>query len=520
MGSFIKKKSPTTFQSRLMRFMGEMVGMTVVLLLLSVVFISLMNENYQKNMQQLVNLNAFYHHLDSINHNVYNYTLEGDEEIYKGIETEMLEGRGILKELTEVPMGIRFYRDVRDIQEMFYTYTTSIDKIYEHSYLCEVMTVGSKAVINKYYSATQEVYQAMTDEFQNLYSQLLDNAENQARMLELRNRIYYVFILVVMLSTIGYELFQVGNITKRVIAPVQELTEKARTFEGHQISQAVCSIPQEVDDEMEHLLQVYNSMVLRIQKQMEEIQENASAKERLKNQELENLRINNRLKSSELKALQMQINPHFLFNTLNMISQTAYMESAEDTAALLGTTARLLRYTLDNTDKAVTLAREIEILGNYVELQEKRFGERISFEFDLDESFHQMVVPSMILQPLVENSISHGVGIKREGGKIKICTRYDAQHKRGIIVVSDNGIGMDEKTLERVRQDIRVLDRPGQRIGLGNVYLRLMIFFNHKAEMKVFSRPEAGTRIVLSLPCEESEDRKEGDLNVSDRCGR
>ena len=135
-------------------------------------------------------------------------------------------------------------------------------------------------------------------------------------------------------------------------------------------------------------------MVLRIQKQMEEIQENASAKERLKNQELENLRINNRLKSSELKALQMQINPHFLFNTLNMISQTAYMESAEDTAALLGTTARLLRYTLDNTDKAVTLAREIEILGNYVELQEKRFGERISFEFDLDESFHQMVIPT------------------------------------------------------------------------------------------------------------------------------
>ena len=130
-------------------------------------------------------------------------------------------------------------------------------------------------------------------------------------MLEIRNRIYYVFILVVMFSTIGYELFQVGNITKRVIAPVQELTEKARTFEGHQISQAVCSIPQEVDDEMEHLLQVYNSMVLRIQKQMEEIQENASAKERLKNQELENLRINNRLKSSELKALQMQINPHF-----------------------------------------------------------------------------------------------------------------------------------------------------------------------------------------------------------------
>ncbi len=518
MGSFIKKrKAATTFQSRLMKFMGGMVMMTVVLLFLSMGFIGLMNENYQRNMQQLINLNAFFHYLDSINHNVYNYTLEGDEDIYKAISSEILEGRSILKEMTEVRMGEQFYRDMRDVQEMFYTYTTSIDKIYDHSYLCEVMTIGSKQVINKYYSATQDVYMAINEEFQDLYSQLLDEAETQARILQLRNRIYYISIMIIIVATVLYEIFNVRNITRRVIAPVQELTEKARTFEGHGISHAMCSIPQDVDDEMHHLLQVYNSMIARIQKQMKEIQENASAKERLKDQELENLRINNRLKSSELKALQMQINPHFLFNTLNMISQTAYMENAEDTAALLGTTARLLRYTLDNTDKAVTLAKEIEILGNYVDLQEKRFGDRICFEFDLDESFHQILVPSMILQPLVENSISHGVGMKGEGAWIRICTRYDARRRRGIIIISDNGIGMDKETLATVRREVEQTERPGQKIGLGNVYLRLMIFFSHKAQMKVFSSPETGTRIVISLPCAEGEEEEK---NVSHYCSR
>lgn len=504
MGYFVKKeKTATTFQARIQRMLIEMFVIMFAMMSFSMFSLSRINVDYNNNMQQLGNLNIFYQKLDNINHNVYNYVLEGDEDIYWMIGEEIAEGRKLLKEMTEMQISEYFYRDIRDMQEMFYTYTTSIEKIYDHSYLCEVITIDSKQVINKYYSVTQEVYQAINEEFQNLYSQLLDMAADQAESLKMRNRFYYSLSGILLIGAACYELLNVKSIIRRTIAPVQELTEKARSFEGKGMIQALCNIPQDVDDEMEHLLQVYNSMIVRIQNQMKEIRENASAKERLKDKELENLRISNRLKTSELKALQMQINPHFLFNTLNMISQTAYIENADDTAALLTTTARLLRYTLDNTDKAVTLSKEIEILGNYVELQEKRFGERIHFEFDLNESFHQMLVPSMILQPLVENSITHGVGMKGAGARIKICTRYDKRHKQGIIIISDNGIGMDEKTLEQVRQEIAQTKQPGQKIGLGNVYLRLMIFFSYKAKMQIFSSKETGTRIVLCLPCEK-----------------
>lgn len=254
---------------------------------------------------------------------------------------------------------------------------------------------------------------------------------------------------------------------------------------------------------MGRLHQVYNSMIRRIQRQVMEIRQNASTMERLKNQELENLRISNLLKASELKALQMQINPHFLFNTLNMISQTAYLESAEQTAGLLGKTARLLRYSLDHSGREVTLAKEIKILGNYVELQEQRFGERISFSFDLDESLHQIHVPSLLLQPLVENCITHGVGMKGEDAKITICTRYDSEHQSGRIVIADNGEGMSQETLERVRREMQENDKIGQKIGLSNVYLRLMIFFNRRATMDIFSVEGEGTRIEITVPCQE-----------------
>ncbi len=499
MEAFIKKN--TTFKSRMMRFMLGLSAVTLSLVSLCIIFYSIMESQHKDSTNQLLNLNTFYDYLDSINEDVYVYTLEGDENVYQNIERQCMAGRRILKEMAEMRVDTAFYRDIRDVEEMFLSYTQCIERIYDHSYLCEEMTIGSKRIINKYYMATQDVYDAINSEFQSLYSQLLDATGKKEQAMDLRNRIFFTDFVFILIGTIIFEFFNILQIMKRVIRPVQALTESASQFEGENLEQ-IQAITQKIDtdEELLCLQQVYNSMILRIQRQMMEIRQNASAKEKLKDQELENLRIINQLKSSELKALQMQINPHFLFNTLNMISQTAYLENAEQTASLLGTAARLLRYTLDYSSKPVTLAKEIEILGNYVELQEKRFGERISFEFDLDESFHQIRVPSMILQPLVENCITHGVGMKGEDARISICTRYDEEEQLGWIEIGDNGIGMDEQELDAVRREMRENDQIDRKIGLSNVYHRLMIFFNYRAEMEIYSEQERGTRIEIAMP--------------------
>ena len=181
-------------------------------------------------------------------------------------------------------------------------------------------------------------------------------------------------------------------------------------------------------------------------------------------------------------------------------------EVAVQTAELLQDTAYLLRYTLDMSDRCVTLFQEVEALEKYVGLQEQRFGSRIEFYFDLDESFHDVRVPNLILQPLVENAISHGLGMCTEGGKIRIRTFREKE--KGCLSVSDNGSGMDHETLEALIRSIRQKEVRGNQIGLHNVYHRLMIFFSDNASLTITSRKGEGTEVVIRIPLDDDTKQK------------
>ena len=200
----------------------------------------------------------------------------------------------------------------------------------------------------------------------------------------------------------------------------------------------------------------------------------------------------------------MQINPHFLFNTLNLISQTAYVEGADQTSALLDSTSALLRYTLDNASREVSIYRELEILDIYVSILEKRFAGRIRFFFDLDERFHDQKVPALIFQPLVENAINHGVGMYLEGGEVHICTEYFPDRNRGRICVWDNGAGLSQDEAKEVNQRMKEVKEGEARIGLANVYARLQAFFQGRATMEIYSEPAVRTQIVIEIPVDET----------------
>ena len=161
------------------------------------------------------------------------------------------------------------------------------------------------------------------------------------------------------------------------------------------------------------------------------------------------------------------------------------------------------------------------MLGNYVYLQEQRFGERIAFEFKLDERFHQMQIPCLILQPLVENAISHGVGAYLQSGKINIQTYYNEKEKTGEIAIEDNGYGMTEQQLEQLREDLESPARQREKIGLANVYMRLKLFYGGKAKFEIESIPKVKTaiRIRIPYPPQETEKRERKEVcrkNVPD----
>lgn len=143
----------------------------------------------------------------------------------------------------------------------------------------------------------------------------------------------------------------------------------------------------------------------------------------------------------------------------------------------------------------------MEILGAYVELQEKRFGDRIFFEFHLDEQFSSMPMPAMTLQPIVENAIEHGVGMKVSDAVICIRTyvQGETDRKEGVIEIADNGTGMTKEELSTLLGDMRGGVASSRRIGLSNVYQRLKLYYGERADMDVESTPDEGTCVRIRI---------------------
>jgi len=194
------------------------------------------------------------------------------------------------------------------------------------------------------------------------------------------------------------------------------------------------------------------------------------------------------LLAAKLEALANQINPHFLFNTLTSIS--SLIRTQPETARVLITKlSGLLRRLLRSTDHFVTLREELEAIDEYLHIEVIRFGPQLKVVKQIHPATLDVIVPSLILQPLVENSIKHGLSPKVGGGRITITSRVRDGH--AIIEVVDDGMGMSEERLAAAL---------GGGIGLSNVNERLRTIYGAHYELKVKSLPGAGTSVSLEIP--------------------
>jgi two-component system sensor histidine kinase YesM len=203
---------------------------------------------------------------------------------------------------------------------------------------------------------------------------------------------------------------------------------------------------------------------------------------------------------AEFKALASQINPHFLYNTLETIRMKAYSNDDRETAELLKVLGKFMRRSLAVKDGLVSLETEIDFTHNYLKLQSARFGDRVTYNIYCEPDGEYMILP-LIIQPLVENAYAHGVEKVKQGGYILIAVKYAG--KEVIIEVSDNGGGMDKQTLTALREKIENGDTSsGKSIGLTNVHMRIRKYFGNEYGMKIFSELHKGTTIRLTLPRE------------------
>lgn len=221
-------------------------------------------------------------------------------------------------------------------------------------------------------------------------------------------------------------------------------------------------------------------------------------------QELREARLRETLMEAELRALRAQVNPHFLFNTLNTIADLIGSEP-ERAEAMTEKLAGIFRYALAGADKSlISIGEEFDFLKAYLEIEKARFGERLGVEFHLDPAFSEKKIPTLLLQPLVENAVKHGISPKLKGGTIRIGVSVEGEILR--FAISDDGIGFEETGASAENgvespADLR-RSRAGNGIGLHNIRERLVRLFGERGRLNIDSRPGIGSTVVVEFPYE------------------
>lgn len=199
----------------------------------------------------------------------------------------------------------------------------------------------------------------------------------------------------------------------------------------------------------------------------------------------------------EAKNMSLVINPHFLFNTLNSIARIAYFEKSHTTEELIYCLSDLLRYNLKQDDELHTIGAEMDNIEKYLYIQKVRFKNRLEYEIDIPDPIKPHRIPNMIIQPIVENAVIHGITPKRAGGKVKI---YAEQYKNDItIFVMDNGMGFPKEVLQSLQQ-------PDSKAGIGfcSTDKRLKRYFGDSYGLKIAKSDYNGSTVTISIPTKSS----------------
>ncbi|WP_141501628.1 sensor histidine kinase [Paenibacillus luteus] len=285
-----------------------------------------------------------------------------------------------------------------------------------------------------------------------------------------------VAILVVVASAISYMFAR--TLTK----PIVSLTQQMRNVEKGDWSVSSLetnSMPRM--DEIGYLHKRFQNMIRNIEQLIDE-----------------NYKKQIVIKDTEYRALQAQINPHFLYNTLSSINWMARVNNDEVISTMVESLSRIFRVSIEDKRTMVTIREELELIEGYMYIQKVRYAERIEFDVDVPEDALECLIPKFTLQPIVENAIHHAVDQMADVCRIAIKVEKDEAHEQLTFLISDNGPGMDKAYLEALRKFN--IEAKGTGIGLKNIHDRLQSIYGERFDFEIESTLLVGTRVRITLP--------------------
>ena len=343
-------------------------------------------------------------------------------------------------------------------------------------------------------SATVDEQIAVNDEIgnvANLFLDMLQNAVNaeitasaaaSRRMQEGIRTALIVEICLLVISLLVAWITQ-SRMSKAIRVPLSRLENFSNRIAIGQLKERA----EEADvEELRTLTRSLNTMAFKLEQLIEQ-----------------NRREQENLKKSELRTLQAQITPHFLYNTLDAIVWLAEAGQASQVIEITNSLSDFFRISLNNGKDWVSIQEEWEHLQGYLTIQKIRYRDILRYELELDENLKEQKMLKLLIQPLVENAIYHGIKNRRVGGLVKV----EARQQDGFlcVAVSDSGIGMDEKRLEEVRDALSSSEASNTETGYGlySVDKRIKLYYNQDTGLVIKSRPGQGTHVSFSVPLRE-----------------
>ena len=468
-------------------------AVTVILLLGINSMSSEIDKVYQGNLRLNEVSDALMAVQDSMTDYLNSKTSDSLEEFYRNEQTYSQ----LVQDMSDGVTGATFQRMERSIRHMSEEYLDLVSQTIEAK---RGRNVEKYRV--RYENATQ-MYEYINTYIYSLNNeQFRSNSENYSR-LSGAFRSFEMMSVIALTIVIVLSVCMVVKLTGDIISPLKNLAVTANEVAGGNFDTDLLQVQSE--DEIGVVTGTFNQMIVSIRQYLERLRQSMEIQRSLMEKEL---LMEAHLKDAQLKYLQAQINPHFLFNTLNAGAQLAMMEGADRTYDYVQNVAEFFRYNVKKSNDIVTIREELELVDHYIYILNVRFSGDIHYQKDISEELLECSMPSMILQPIVENCVNHGIREMNGEGRIWLKVFRDGGDTVGISI-RDNGIGMDQDTIEKILSGNYHAEQQSSGsngIAMGNVIARLRLFTQNESVMKIQSDgKDQGTEVILYLPVKERE---------------
>ena len=380
----------------------------------------------------------------------------------------------VLKQINDSSEGIYYYMISRDGQMIYHPRKTEMARG-----LFEENSLKASGYEEGTYEITTDGHKESVVVGNIAYTgwKLIGVVPESVQTARINNFRYYIFTTIMVLMMMLLE----GNrlISRKISKPIRKLDESVKTYEAGGKPDIYIG----GSSEIRHLGYSVQRSYERIETLMEEI-----------------IRQQNERRKSELDALQSQINPHFLYNTLESITWMVEAQKNEEAVIMISELAKLLRVSLSRGKTIIPVKDELQHSRSYMNIQFVRYKERFQMEFQTDKEIEDYCIVKLVIQPILENAIYYGVGNMDEDDEGKITVRGEKKEDDIYITIEDNGMGMRKEVLENILKDNNKVPKHGSGVGVINVHSRIQLMFGEQYGLEIYSEPDEGTRVVIHIP--------------------